>query len=203
MTRKTRVPFLALAAVAALAAPVAPAQVPEGILEDLERRQSSDEIAEKLTRGLAISSGDEGGAETAAPAAEPEPEAPRVAATQSAAVPADGPSVQLRINFEFNSDRLTREAQAQLDELATAMRDPRLAESRFRLDGHTDSKGSAGYNQGLSERRARSAERYLVETHGIAPGRLETRGLGESAPLDQRNPQAAINRRVTVTNLGG
>lgn len=172
--------------------------LPQGIVEDLEQRKSADDIVEGLTRGLAISPGD---TESGSDAASTEDNT----ADQAAATQAEGerPSVALRITFEFDSDRLTGQARDQLDELARALEDPRLSSSRVRLTGHTDSRGAAAYNQSLSERRARTAARYLRERHGITAGRLETRGMGERQPMPGTDPAAGVNRRVVVTNLGG
>ncbi len=65
------------------------------------------------------------------------------------------------------------------------------------IQGHTDSKGSDAYNQGLSERRAASVKRLLVN-NGISSGRLTTRGFGESRPVASNDTEAgrAHNRRV-------
>jgi OOP family OmpA-OmpF porin len=72
------------------------------------------------------------------------------------------------------------------------------------IEGHTDSIGSEGYNQRLSERRAAAVQQYL-EAQGIAPERLETVGKGESEPVapntqDGRdNPEGrAMNRRAEL-----
>lgn len=195
---------LSMSVLLVLAAPaLASAQesgLPAGMAADLEQKKSAEEITEALTRGLAISPGaaEEAAEPEPAPAAEPE-----TAVAAPAEPAAERPSIALRITFAFDSDRLTPQAQGQLDELARAMADPRLASSRLRLDGHTDSVGSAGYNQSLSERRARAAAAYLRERHGIAFGRLQTRGLGERAPLPGLDPAADAQRRVVVTNLGG
>lgn len=66
--------------------------------------------------------------------------------------------------------------------------------------GHTDSTGSAEYNQGLSERRAGSVTGYL-ENHGIADQRLITVGMGESWPVADNDSSAGrqTNRRVEIT----
>src|SRR5262245_39458014 len=66
------------------------------------------------------------------------------------------PSVNLYINFEFNSDKLTTDAQIVLRNLGVALKDPRLAKFRFTIAGHTDAIGDAAYNQTLSERRAKA-----------------------------------------------
>ena len=65
--------------------------------------------------------------------------------------------------------------------------------------GHTDSTGSADYNQDLSERRASSVARYL-QSQGVLPERLLTRGLGPHSPIASNDtPEGrALNRRVEI-----
>jgi outer membrane protein OmpA-like peptidoglycan-associated protein len=65
------------------------------------------------------------------------------------------------------------------------------------IQGHTDERGSDAYNLDLSDRRAASVRRYLTE-HGVAAGRLQSQGYGESQPLAQGRNEAAWakNRRV-------
>lgn len=66
--------------------------------------------------------------------------------------------------------------------------------------GHTDSDGSASYNQGLSERRAGSVAQYL-QTQGVNNQRLITVGMGETAPVADNSTAAGkqANRRVEIT----
>ncbi len=71
--------------------------------------------------------------------------------------------------------------------------------ARFSIDGHTDSVGSEATNQKLSQERASSVMNYLI-TKGIASGRLEHQGYGESKPIDSNKTRAgrANNRRVEI-----
>ena len=62
--------------------------------------------------------------------------------------------------------------------------------------------GPESYNETLSSRRAEAVKDYLMSRHGISAARLEARGLGERALLDASNPDAAVNRRVEIVNLG-
>jgi outer membrane protein OmpA-like peptidoglycan-associated protein len=66
--------------------------------------------------------------------------------------------------------------------------------------GHTDSRGSEAYNQGLSERRSFAVSQYL-QTHGVLDQRLITIGLGESSPIADNNTEFGreFNRRVEIT----
>lgn len=65
--------------------------------------------------------------------------------------------------------------------------------------GHTDSTGTDEYNQKLSERRAQAVKNYLVNK-GLPAAELETRGMGESSPVnDNKTAQnRAKNRRVEL-----
>jgi OmpA-OmpF porin, OOP family len=114
----------------------------------------------------------------------------------------DMPIVALNVNFAFNSAVLTPKSQELLDQLALAMQSPALQHYRFRLEGHTDSIGSAVYNQKLSERRAQAVRIYLSREEKVAARRLTAVGKGASEPLDPAHPEDAVNRRVQIVNLG-
>ncbi len=107
-------------------------------------------------------------------------------------------TVDLDIRFEINSAKLSRSAAGQLDELAAAINGPGLERTRFRIAGHTDASGAAGYNKALSARRAAAVKAYLVKRRGIRPARLETIGWGEERLKNPVNPDGAANRRVEV-----
>jgi len=112
---------------------------------------------------------------------------------EAAAAP---PPVQfdLLANFEFNSDKLTAKARENLDQFAKALKDPRLAGSKFEIDGHTDATGPEEYNLGLSERRADAVVSYLT-SEGIDPSELVAKGFGKTRPR-VANPYSPLNRRV-------
>jgi outer membrane protein OmpA-like peptidoglycan-associated protein len=75
-----------------------------------------------------------------------------------------------------------------------------LKGSTFILAGHTDAAGGDAYNQDLSERRADSIRRYLVEKSGISTTDLVTVGYGKTKLKDPANPLSEVNRRVQVVN---
>ena len=108
--------------------------------------------------------------------------------------------LDLTIHFDFNSDKLQDRSKPLLDNLVSAMKNERLSELKFRVEGHTDAKGTATYNEALSKRRADSVVTYLSQ-QGIAAGRLTPEGKGFKELLDPANPQAEINRRVTIASL--
>jgi outer membrane protein OmpA-like peptidoglycan-associated protein len=68
--------------------------------------------------------------------------------------------------------------------------------------GHTDSRGSDEYNQGLSERRANSVAQYLL-AKGVVEARIETVGFGEGTPIaDNTTAEGrSLNRRVELSLL--
>jgi outer membrane protein OmpA-like peptidoglycan-associated protein len=71
--------------------------------------------------------------------------------------------------------------------------------STVQVVGHTDSTGSASYNQALSERRAQAVSNILVAS-GTAAGRIQTFGRGMSNPVASNDTAAgrAANRRVEI-----
>jgi len=100
----------------------------------------------------------------------------------------------LVVNFDYNSDIISKSAKQNLDEFAKALSDPRLNAASFLVEGHTDGKGSESYNLGLSERRAAAVVQYL-RGKGVDAGKLAPRGFGETKPK-AADPFDPINRRV-------
>jgi OOP family OmpA-OmpF porin len=114
---------------------------------------------------------------------------------------ADQPlSVNLYVNFDYNSADLTSDARITLDQLGAALRDPRLGTFSFVIAGHTDAKGGVDFNQKLSERRAEAVRNYLIAQSGIAAERLTAKGYGKSQLLDPDHAEDGVNRRVQVIN---
>ena len=111
------------------------------------------------------------------------------------------PTINLTIEFEYGSDRLTPAGEKLLDQLSAALQDPSLQSFRFMIAGHTDGAGTDLYNQQLSERRAAAVKAYLVSKGQIEEARLTTVGFGKSKPLNPAKPMSAENRRVEIINL--
>jgi outer membrane protein OmpA-like peptidoglycan-associated protein len=110
------------------------------------------------------------------------------------------PKVDLpSVTFEYNSAQLTQQAQRQLDELAKALEYPAFKAVPFTIGGHTDARGSAEYNQRLSERRANSVRDYLERRHDFPDERVDTAGYGKSRLLPTLPPTDASQRRVEIT----
>jgi len=96
---------------------------------------------------------------------------------------------------------LLPEARKLLDELAGVLKDPLMKRKVVRVEGHTDSVGSADYNFELSRKRARAVQRYLVQRHSIPAKRIPAAGKGESELRDPQQPESAVNRRVQFINV--
>jgi outer membrane protein OmpA-like peptidoglycan-associated protein len=110
------------------------------------------------------------------------------------------PQMDLEIFFAFDSADLLPEARTRLDKLGQVLASPELQQNNIVISGHTDRKGSADYNQGLSERRAASVAEYLVNKFGLDRNNLVTAGYGFEQLKKPGDPLAAENRRVQVVN---
>ena len=112
----------------------------------------------------------------------------------------DWKKIDLEIYFDYNSSRITRKAEPQLDELAEALRSSRLRNATLVLGGHTDAKGSEHYNERLSDQRAAAVKRYLVEKLNVSAENLTTAGYGKRHLKNPDDPYGAENRRVQILN---
>ena len=101
------------------------------------------------------------------------------------------------LTFDLDSAELLPEARANLEVVAVALRDDRLKSAKFRVEGHTDGRGSDDYNMTLSEARAKAVTDFLVERE-VDRQRIIAIGLGETATLseDSLDPE---NRRVELS----
>ena len=110
----------------------------------------------------------------------------------------EGGAIKITERIYFETGRATIQARSHslLDEIAEVLKaNPNV--KRVRIEGHTDNVGNEMTNLRLSQARADSVRKYLVGA-GIAAGRLESRGFGESYPLTSNDTQdgRAQNRRV-------
>jgi outer membrane protein OmpA-like peptidoglycan-associated protein len=105
------------------------------------------------------------------------------------------------ILFDSGSDKIKGESYKTLADIGALLTDnPTL---RLSIEGHTDSDGVDDYNMTLSQKRAASVKSYLIANYKIAPERLESKGWGESKPIDKNDtPEGkANNRRVELVKL--
>ncbi|WP_076407913.1 OmpA family protein [Shewanella sp. UCD-KL12] len=104
-------------------------------------------------------------------------------------------SSELVLNFEFAKSEVLY---SQWLVLAQVKQFLQLEDVKLCLIGHTDSVGSLEANQRLSESRASSVKRILVEDYGFAPERFIIKGMGSLTPVSLNDTEVgrALNRRV-------
>ncbi|MCY0095193.1 OmpA family protein [Hoeflea ulvae] len=103
----------------------------------------------------------------------------------------------MRLTFDLDSSTLRPEAKANLEVVAAALKDARLRVAKFKVEGHTDARGSDDYNMSLSVARARSVADFLV-SRNVDRSRIVAEGFGEGAPLTA-DPLDPDNRRVELS----
>src|SRR5882762_5338519 len=179
----------------------------DDVTEDQIVRALAPAVKAPLTRGL-----------SAAPQADPSASAAegrllqtiRGRATRSlsvsereeiATIAKDKPNIDLEITFDYNSADISAKSQPAVQALGKALSSADLKGSTFIVAGHTDAVGCESYNQDLSERRADSIKRYLVDKFGITGTDLVTVGYGKTKPKDPNAPMDPANRRVQVVNM--
>jgi len=102
------------------------------------------------------------------------------------------------LNFAFDKYLITADMTPALEQALTVLKGSTC--SKFVIEGHTDSVGTDAYNQGLSNRRANSVAKWLLDK-GYT-GKLAVEGKGELSPkFDNTNAEGrALNRRVEIRN---
>lgn len=189
---KSGLPALAIAALLA----VSPALSQTSDSSELSAKELESLFQKQKTRGLVLAPTN--------PAAKPE--APETTAATPVAAPTTyvetekDLAINIQIKFDFDSAALRTDQKPKLTNLCEAMRNVDV--ELFRIVGHTDSSGSASYNERLSLLRAQEVKRHMVSECGIAETRLEAVGVGEQFPFDKSNPRADENRRVEFQALG-
>ena len=224
MTLSRFVPLLTLA----LACGLAPAAAVRA--QELTAEEMAEAFKKQKTRGLVLVPAQPATPETAATpgaspeaapagatitAANPTPQTPAATAEAAATAPATvvpvaatpayqevakEDQVNVQIRFDFDSAALREDQKPKLATLCQVMKSVDVAV--FQIIGHTDSAGTDSYNEKLSLLRAQEVKRHLVSDCGVAEGRLQAVGVGESAPYDTVDPGAEINRRVEFQALG-
>jgi OmpA-OmpF porin, OOP family len=103
--------------------------------------------------------------------------------------------------FDVGQATLRPGAVQQVNRLAMAL--VRHPDRRVNVEGHTDSVGSAEFNERLSQRRAETVRSALISA-GVQPERITAIGLGESLPVASNDNTAGRqqNRRVEVIIQG-
>ncbi|OPL12626.1 MAG: hypothetical protein AVO39_11415 [delta proteobacterium MLS_D] len=101
------------------------------------------------------------------------------------------------VTFDHDSDQVRPGLYTEIDRIAEIM--IRYPQTMILVEGHTDSTGSEEYNQDLSERRASSVAKLLVE-RGVQESRIRVIGYGESQPVatNDTTDGRRLNRRVEI-----
>jgi outer membrane protein OmpA-like peptidoglycan-associated protein len=120
---------------------------------------------------------------------------------QIASIAKEKPSIDLEITFDYNSANISQKALPAVTALGKALTNPDLKGTTFVLAGHTDATGGEAYNQDLSERRADSLKKYLMEKYGLAAADLVTVGYGKTKLKNPAAPTGGENRRVQIVNM--
>jgi peptidoglycan-associated lipoprotein len=106
------------------------------------------------------------------------------------------------VYFEYDSDRLTAEAEERLRTKASVLRANPAVE--IRVEGHADERGSTEYNLALGQRRAESVRTFLTG-YGITGNRVATISYGKERPAVDGSSEAAWarNRRAEFAIVAG
>ncbi|WP_338767674.1 OmpA family protein [Bernardetia sp. ABR2-2B] len=109
---------------------------------------------------------------------------------------------EIEILYELDKSRLTQEAKDKLDNFVAFLKEylAMYPDAKLTMGSHTDSRGSNGYNQRLSQRRANSAVNYIIEK-GISKTKIKAVGYGENRlkiPNAKTEEEHQLNRRTTV-----
>jgi outer membrane protein OmpA-like peptidoglycan-associated protein len=110
------------------------------------------------------------------------------------------PKIDLEIFFDYNSALINPKALPALLALGKVLSSEEFKGAIFFINGHTDARGSPDYNQGLSQARANSVRRLLIEQFHLAPDTLIAVGFGEEQLKFPDQPNADQNRRVQIVN---
>ncbi|MEJ2416101.1 MAG: OmpA family protein [Exilibacterium sp.] len=105
-------------------------------------------------------------------------------------------TIELNIQFPNNSDEISPSYSGEIAKIAEFMRE--YPQTTVAVEGHTDDRGDAQYNQQLSERRAKAVAKALVNDFNIDSDRVIAIGKGEAEPIASNNPNEGrkANRRV-------
>jgi len=124
-----------------------------------------------------------------------------LATSEAAAVTREGNLLAVTfkgdVTFDTNSTVVRPGLHSEINRVAGVL--SQYPQTLVRVEGHTDSVGTNEYNQDLSVRRAMAVKNLLVQ-RGVADGRIEAVGYGETMPVATNDTEAGRqkNRRVEI-----
>jgi outer membrane protein OmpA-like peptidoglycan-associated protein len=107
-------------------------------------------------------------------------------------------AMSLNVQFANNSSIITRDFDEEISKAASFLRNnPEVVAV---VEGHSDSTGTPEYNQWLSDRRANSVRKMLIEKHGVRESQITAGGFGQDRPIADNNTEEGrtLNRRVDL-----
>jgi len=118
----------------------------------------------------------------------------------------DLPRAGALIYFDFDSATIRSDSYNLLGFYGKVLQTEKLKNAVLVISGHTDYIGTETYNQGLSERRAKSVKNFLTAIYLIKPHRLHEVGFGETQPIrgtrfHQTDEERKWNRRVEFIRI--
>lgn len=107
-------------------------------------------------------------------------------------------SIELNVLFDNNSNVVKQAYYSEVERVATFMNE--YQDAQVEIQGFTDSRGAAAYNENLSQERADAVAKVLSENFGIETDRVSAKGYGEAQPVADNATSAgrALNRRVVA-----
>jgi OOP family OmpA-OmpF porin len=105
------------------------------------------------------------------------------------------------IYFENEKAKMLPESEAALDEVGPTLE--KYPDLKIEVQGHTDTRGEASYNQKLSQARAEAVRAYLLAHFRLNPDNYVAKGYGETQPetRERNNEEFLRNRRVELQVL--
>ena len=125
----------------------------------------------------------------------------RIERDELMAVAQERAKIDLEVSFDYDSAAITPQGVQSLIPLGSALSNSSLSGFVFMIAGHTDGKGSAPYNLGLSERRAQAVKQFLMDRFKLPQESMISIGYGMEQLKNKSQPFAAENRRVQVVNM--
>jgi len=107
--------------------------------------------------------------------------------------------ITLNVQFDFDKADIKPEFHNEIKAAADFLKKNAAGKDAV-LEGHTDDRGEADYNQKLSQARAEAVMNYMVENFGIDANKISAKGYGESQPIADNSSEEGRfkNRRVVL-----